>query len=213
MFTGMIEEIGTIERVQKQRQSMTLVIQGSEVLQNLQLGDSVAVNGVCLTVTMIEPTQFSADVMPETFHSTSLATVKRGTRVNLERAMLNNGRFGGHIVSGHVDGIAKILRKRQLENAVYIDLQLPHALTKYCIAKGSIAVDGTSLTIFQVTSTSVTISLIPHTYASTIFKEKSVGATVNIETDLIVKYIEKIVQQPTMSASFLQQYGYEEERV
>lgn len=208
MFTGMIEEIGTIERVQKQRQSMTLQIQGNKVLEHLQLGDSVAVNGVCLTVTEIGATYFLADVMPETFHSTSLATVNRGTHVNLERAMLNNGRFGGHIVSGHVDGVAKILRKRQLENAVYIDLQLPQTLTKYCVAKGSIAVDGTSLTIFNVTATSVTISLIPHTYASTIFKEKPVGTAVNIETDLLAKYIEKFVQRPSLTPSFLAQHGY-----
>ena len=189
MFTGIIEELGTVQNIKQSTQSMELSIRASTILEDIQLGDSIAVNGVCLTVKEFENRYFVADVMPETVKSTSLQQLKRGTTVNLERAMAANGRFGGHIVSGHVDGVATILRKRPVSNAVYVDLVMSKELLANCIVKGSITIDGTSLTIFNVTDSMITISLIPHTHKETVLGMKQVGEIVNIETDLIGKYV------------------------
>lgn len=209
MFTGIIEEVGTVQKIARQHQALALTIQAKVVLGDVKIGDSIAVNGVCLTVTTFTASSFTADVMPETFQATSLAQLSTGDGVNLERAMLNNGRFGGHIVSGHVDGTAVIARKRPLSNAVYIDLRMDAQLLKYCIERGSITIDGTSLTIFEVRNDGITVSLIPHTYAETIFSKKREGSIVNIENDVIAKYVEKLTQtKPALTRDFLAQHGY-----
>ena len=194
MFTGIIEELGVIERITSSSNSMELTVGTRFILDDVKLGDSIAVNGVCLTVTDFGASRFKVDVMPETFEATSLSQLKLGEKVNLERAMIANGRFGGHIVSGHIDGLAKITRKEVVSNAVYIDLQMDAAMLNYCINKCSITVDGTSLTIFKVSTTTVTVSLIPHTYSHTVLGLKRIGQLVNIELDLMSKYVEKHLQ-------------------
>lgn len=214
MFTGIVEEIGSIKHIQKQANSCVLTIQANKVLNDVSLGDSIAVNGICLTVTSFSKTSFTVDVMPETMKSTSLRILKVGSFVNLERAMPATGRFGGHFVTGHVDGIGKIISKRPMDNAVYYEISVPDHLLKYMIIKGSVAVDGTSLTIFGVSSHSFTISLIPHTLENTVLGKKEVGDIVNIECDMIGKYIEHFVirhekeEMSKLSIQFLEDNGF-----
>lgn len=213
MFTGIIEEIGSVKSVQSGTQSMTLTINASKVLTDVQLGDSIAVNGVCLTVKEFSANQFSADVMPETVSSTSLRQLTSGSHVNLERALAANGRFGGHFVTGHVDGVAVIREKRIVDNALYIRLSLPELFGPYLLNKGSIALDGTSLTIFQVNQTDITISLIPHSQEMTVLAKKRIGETVNFECDMLAKYVENMLnrregKKETISEDYLQQHGF-----
>ncbi|HEY9578004.1 MAG TPA: riboflavin synthase [Pseudobacillus sp.] len=195
MFTGIIEEIGTIEEVLARTQSLQLTIAASKVLEDVRLGDSIAVNGVCLTVTSFTAERFTVDVMPETFQDTSLSKINRGSKVNLERAMAANGRFGGHFVSGHVDGVGTITGKKQVENALYVDIAYPSELAPYLMTKGSVALDGTSLTIFYVSEKELTISLIPHTQEETILAKKAIGDPVNIECDMLAKYVERMMNR------------------
>ncbi|MFX3623899.1 MAG: riboflavin synthase [Ectobacillus sp.] len=213
MFTGIIEEIGTIQQIKQTGQAMELAIWATRILSDVQLGDSIAVNGVCLTVTSFTRSSFTVDVMPETFQATSLRLLQRGSSVNLERAMGAGGRFGGHFVSGHVDGIGKIVEKKRSHNAVYYRIELPAHLLRYCILKGSIAIDGTSLTIFGLDEATITISLIPHTMDYSIVGQKKAGDIVNIECDMIGKYIERFMQQQQpraggLTESFLQENGF-----
>ncbi|KKB74706.1 MULTISPECIES: riboflavin synthase [Bacillus] len=215
MFTGIIEEIGTIKDMRKTGNAMSLVIASRKVTEDVKLGDSIAVNGVCLTVTGYKKDQFTADVMLETLKATSLGALKIGSSVNLERAMAANGRFGGHMVSGHVDGTASIVRIEKAENSIYYDLKLDPALAKMLVLKGSIAVDGVSLTIFGLTDDEVTVSLIPHTLDETIFSEKKVGSIVNVECDMIGKYIYRFLhrtneekQTKIITETFLKENGF-----
>ncbi|MGE7808757.1 riboflavin synthase [Lysinibacillus sp. FSL K6-4013] len=212
MFTGLVEDIGIIKAVQSDRDSMKITVQSAKITEDVKLGDSIAVNGVCLTVTNFTQQQLTMDVMPETVKATNLHQLAIGDSVNLERAMPANGRFGGHFVAGHVDGVGKILRKRPVANAVYIDIEMSEELTNFCIPKGSITIDGTSLTLFHVEAKSVTISLIPHTYKETVLGMKRVGAIVNIETDLVGKYIigqlKKGQTTPAITRDYLAQHGF-----
>ncbi|WP_299088235.1 riboflavin synthase [uncultured Metabacillus sp.] len=214
MFTGIIEEIGTIKSVQGSKDAIVFTIGAKKIMNDISLGDSIAVNGVCLTVTEYNSATFSVDVMPETVKSTSLNQLKQGSMVNLERAMAANGRFGGHFVSGHVDGIAKIIKKQRVSNAVYYELQLSEELTETLIHKGSITIDGISLTIFGLEKDKVMISIIPHTLTGTILGTKDVGDIVNIECDMIGKYIKKFLNQQvnpkssSLSKSFLEENGF-----
>ena len=210
MFTGIIEELGTVKQMKPSTQAMVLTIRASKVLEDVKLGDSIAVNGVCLTVTAFTQNEFSVDVMPESMKATSLGALQNGHSVNLERAMLAGGRFGGHIVSGHVDGIATIVKKQAVSNSVYIQLKMDKQLTAQCIERGSITIDGISLTIFELSETLVTVSLIPHTYKETVLGQKSVGDIVNIETDLIGKYVKKLLHANTSKLDFdvLQRAGF-----
>ncbi|WP_088103367.1 riboflavin synthase [Halalkalibacter urbisdiaboli] len=216
MFTGIIEEIGTIEDIRQSGEAIVMKIAAENVLEDVQLGDSIAVNGVCLTVTSFTSKHFSVDLMPETVRSTSLKGLGRGSNVNLERAMSAKGRFGGHFVSGHVDGIGQILSKDAQHNAVYYRIGVSPELRNYMIYKGSVAVDGTSLTIFAVDDSSFTISIIPHTLEETIIGSKNVGDIVNIECDMVGKYIEQFIVRrfeqstsgPSLSASFLEEHGF-----
>lgn len=217
MFTGIIEEIGTIQDIRQSGESMVIKLGAKRVLDDVKLGDSIAVNGVCLTVTSFSTGHFTVDVMPETIRVTSLQGLGRGAKVNLERAMSAGGRFGGHFVSGHVDGTGTVLARTSEHNAVYYQIGIGPDLRHYMVEKGSVAVDGTSLTIFAVDEKSFTISIIPHTLEETIIGSKGVGDLVNIECDMVGKYIEQFItrrfeagKQPaeTLTDGFLQQHGY-----
>lgn len=212
MFTGIIEDTGKVVGIKKDIDSSQLTIVTPKIVSDAKLGDSIAVNGVCLTITHLTSEEMTVDVMPETVKATTIHTLKLGDMVNLERAMSANGRFGGHIVSGHVDGVGTIRSKRPVSNAVYIEIEIPRELIENCIPKGSITIDGTSLTLFQVSSNTVTVSLIPHTYAETILGMKSVGDKVNIETDMLGKYVlhhlRKTDNTSNISIEFLKQNGF-----
>lgn len=200
MFTGIVEEVGSIAAVQRGKNAMQLSIRCAAVLTDVHIGDSIAVNGVCLTVAQFSDNQFLADVMPETYKATNLHTLRTGSPVNLERAMAANGRFGGHFVSGHVDCSGEIMAIKPVENAIYIDIKIESAFLKYLMPKGSITVDGTSLTVFDVTDKGFTISLIPVTQDDSIIGRKHVGDHVNIECDMLAKYIERLITTDNRNA-------------
>ncbi|WP_432353595.1 riboflavin synthase [Sporosarcina sp. A2] len=214
MFTGIIEEIGTIRKVRSSGQSMQLTIEAVNVLTDVRLGDSIAVNGTCLTVTSFTSNQFTADVMPETFRLTSLHNASTGTPVNLERALSADSRLGGHFVSGHVDGTAIVQQCQHIENSLVMYLSLPPGGFMYVIPKGSIALDGTSLTIFDVTDEMISISLIPHTQETTVLTQRKPGDRVNVEFDMLAKYTHKMLQPHTSSSKkplteeFLERNGF-----
>lgn len=193
MFTGIVEEIGTVERVQRGAHSAVLSIRAKTVLEDLKIGDSVAVNGVCLTATALNAHGFCADVMHETLNRSGLASLKSGSHVNLERAMAANGRFGGHIVAGHVDGVGIIFSVKKDDNAVWYKVQAGAPVLRYVIEKGSITIDGISLTVAEVGDGWFSISAIPHTVQVTVLSERKVGDRVNLETDIIGKYVEKLL--------------------
>jgi riboflavin synthase len=194
MFTGLIEEVGVVCNVQKSGQAMVLEVGAHIITKGLQLGDSIAVNGACLTATKIGTDFFTADAVPETLKMTNLGDLKVGDPVNLERAMPADGRFGGHIVSGHVDGKGKIMKRWQHGNAVNykIEVEKQHLL-RYMIPKGSITVDGISLTIVSVEDNAFTVSIIPHTLTHTVLSKRHVGDMVNLECDMIPKYVERLM--------------------
>lgn len=195
MFTGLVEELGTIKQINQKGHTLILVIEAKKIMQDLHDGDSIAVNGVCLTVTKFTKSFFEADVMPETFNHTSLSTLKQGSKVNLERAMSANGRFGGHFVTGHIDATGRLRKKTNFENAILIDIDIPESFSHFVLAKGSIAIDGTSLTIFKTTNNSVTVSLIPHTAKETVLGIKPEGEIVNLEFDVMAKYFYSFMQK------------------
>lgn len=218
MFTGIIEEIGTISTIQRTGDSFVLTIDAKRILEDVHLGDSIAVNGVCLTVTSFTGNRFSVDVMPETVWASGLKELKRGSKVNLERAIAAGGRFGGHFVSGHIDGTGVIKSKKSLENAFYYEIEAAPELLRQVILKGSIAVDGTSLTVFAVTEDSFTLSVIPHTLSETILSTKGPGDIVNLECDMIGKYVGHFMKNLSSShqgknpsrinVDFLQENGF-----
>lgn len=194
MFTGIIEEVGTLRRLSKIGQAMVLTIQAAKVLEDVKLGDSIAVNGVCLTVIDFDSSSFTVDVMPETFRKTTLKELQPSSRVNLERAMPANGRFGGHIVQGHVDTPGKIVSRKPEENAVVFRIEpFDRSDMKYVMPHGSITLDGISLTVVQADDSSFTVSIIPHTLAQTVLQHKQPGEPVNIEYDLLGKYIDRLL--------------------
>ena len=194
MFTGITEEIGIIRAVRRSACASVLSMGASLVLSDLRIGDSVAVNGVCLTATGKDAGGFTADVMHETLNRSSLGRLVPGSRVNLERAMAADGRFGGHIVSGHIDGTGRITARRQDGSAVWYTVEAVPTLLQYMVEKGSVAIDGVSLTIAAVTETDFSVSLIPHTAGVTILGGKRPGDVVNLETDVIGKYVEKLLR-------------------
>ena len=190
MFTGIVEEMGKIVRVEKGAKSSRLTVLGDKIFSDLKLGDSVATNGVCLTVTSFSKGIFTADVMNETLKRSNLGELRQGSPVNLERAMIANGRFGGHIVSGHIDGTGVITKIEQDDIAVWYTIRADRKIMKYIIEKGSVAIDGISLTIAKVTDNDFSVSLIPHTAKETVLGYKKTGDTVNLENDVVGKYIE-----------------------
>ena len=200
MFTGIVEEIGTLKSVQKGRHSAVLRIQAKKILEDVHIGDSIAVNGICLTVTEFSANEFAADVMHETMSRTNLGQLRQGSPVNLERAMAANGRFGGHIVSGHVDGTGTIASITRDDNAIWYTISAAPAILRYIVEKGSITIDGTSLTVARVSDKDFAISAIPHTVAVTILGQKKVGDQVNLENDILGKYVEKLLQGDIQSS-------------
>lgn len=193
MFTGIVEEIGTVKKIVKGSQSC-LEIQADKIFSDIHTGDSIAVNGVCLTVTSFKSRVFTADVMNETFSRSSLGKLKSGSHVNLERAMIANGRFGGHIVSGHIDGTGEIASIKKDDNALWYKINTSENIMKYIVEKGSIAIDGISLTVAKVEKDNFSVSVIPHTAEETILSEKKIGDIVNLENDIIGKYVERMVK-------------------
>ena len=193
MFTGIVEEIGYLITKKSGAQSASVTIAADKILEDIQTGDSICVNGVCLTVTSFGPNAFTADVMPETMRRTNLGQLHSQSPVNLERAMPQNGRFGGHIVSGHIDGTGVIQSIRREDNAVWYTIRTSPEILRYIIPKGSIAIDGVSLTAAEVSKTYFRISMIPHTAANTALRQKKIGDTVNLENDRIGKYVEKLL--------------------
>lgn len=209
MFTGIVEEVGRVSAVRSKPQAMELTISCSLILEDVKRGDSISINGVCLTVSTFTNDTFTADVIPETVKSSTMAGLKSGARVNLERAMPANGRFGGHFVSGHIDGVGVIRSVKKEANAVTKVIEVEPTLMKYMMQKGSIAVDGTSLTIFALGHNSITISLIPTTQEDSLVGAKSIGDKVNIECDMLAKYTERIQRaEPKMSRSWLAENGF-----
>ena len=194
MFTGIIEEKGRIAGIISGGRSGEIMIQASTVLEGTKIGDSIAVNGVCLTVTGFRSDGFTADVMPETLRRSNLGGLRRGDPVNLERAMAADGRFGGHIVSGHIDGTGRITQRKREENAVWVTIEAPGEILDLIVEKGSIAIDGISLTVAGVTDRSFTVSIIPHTGKETTLLEKQEGDIVNLENDIIGKYVQKLMK-------------------
>lgn len=215
MFTGLIEEVGEIRNIKQGSRSCILTIGCKDVLENTKIGDSIAVNGVCLTVTTLGAGEYTADVMSETIQRSSLGQLKPGARVNLERAMAADGRFGGHIVSGHIDGIGTVEAIMQDDNAVWYTVAAKPALLRYIVEKGSIAIDGISLTVASVDDYCFKVSIIPHTRQQTNLVDKKIGSIVNLECDVIGKYVEKLMQpkeeekkESRITEDFLRKYGF-----
>ncbi|HTG00063.1 MAG TPA: riboflavin synthase [Nitrospirota bacterium] len=192
MFTGIIEEMGTVKTLRRNAGGARLTVSASVVLNNTQLGDSICVNGVCLTVVEMTAQDFSADVAVETLKVTNLGDLKAGARVNLERALQLSARIGGHLVSGHVDAVGRIRAKQEEGNGWRVAIETPQAVLRYVIKKGSIAVDGISLTVADVDATGFSIAMIPHTAKLTTLGFKAAGDSVNLEADLIGKYVERL---------------------
>ncbi len=194
MFTGIIEELGTVDSVVVLEDSIRLGITGNLVRQDLAQGESVSVNGVCLTAAEVTPEGFVADVMLETLNRSSLSGISEGERVNLERAMSGAGRFGGHVVQGHVDGVAEIISREPSANWEVVKVRIPSDLSKYVVHKGSITFDGVSLTVNDITGDVVSLSLIPETLRLTTLGTKQVGDKLNVEADILAKHIEKLIE-------------------
>ncbi|MBQ9461771.1 MAG: riboflavin synthase [Clostridia bacterium] len=216
MFTGIIEEIGTVDSVVSGASAGSIRISARTVLEGTKLGDSIAVNGVCLTVTGISSGSFTADVMPETLRRSNLGLLKKGDRVNLERAMSAGGRFGGHIVSGHIDGTGVISAMKREQNAVWVTVKTDPSILALIVEKGSIAIDGISLTVAGLDSSSFSVSVIPHTGGQTALLTKRAGDRVNLENDMIGKYVQRLMSPPSsakeqesrIDESFLAKYGF-----
>lgn len=214
MFTGIVEELGTVKQVVSGSAWGQIEIAGRKVLEGTKLGDSIAVNGVCLTVTNLRGDSFTADVMAETMRRSNLGSLKKGDQVNLERAMAADGRFGGHMVSGHIDGTGVISRMKQEGNAVWVTVDTPEELMRLIVEKGSIAIDGISLTVAREMPGAFQVSIIPHTGEETTLLRKKPGAVVNLENDIIGKYVEKLMRKEpeeggsSLTLDFLKQHGF-----
>lgn len=193
MFTGLVEEVGVVRGISRGRDSARLVVEAPGMAAEVRVGDSVAVNGACLTVVERTPRTFTADVMAETLARTNLGLLKPGDRVNLERALRLGDRLGGHLVTGHVDGVGRIRRRREEDIAVLLEIEAPPEVMRYVVRKGSVAVDGVSLTVADVDRQGFLVSLIPHTAARTTLGARRPGEPVNLEADIIGKYVERLL--------------------
>ena len=216
MFTGIIEEIGSVEQVTRGASASRLRIKANEVLEGTRIGDSICTCGVCLTVARLAGNSFEADVMAETMRRSKLGTLNAGSRVNLERAMRLDDRFGGHIVSGHIDGTGTIRSITKEENAVWLSISAEEKILRYIVEKGSITIDGISLTVADAGQTGFKVSVIPHTGKETTLLSQKIGDEVNLECDILAKYAEKLLdpssrgneKKETLSESFLQENGF-----
>ncbi len=203
MFTGIIEETGRIKSIRRGTRSITLEVQAQKVMQDTMVGDSIATNGVCLTVTTVSPSGFTADVMPETMHRTAFAQLVPGSMVNLERALTLQTRLGGHMVSGHIDGTGTLVRRTHDDNAIWLWVETSPGVMRYIIEKGSVALQGVSLTVAKVNGMQFAVSLIPHTQSATTLHAAKTGDVLNIENDMVAKYVEKLLAdtpQPTQDS-------------
>ena len=216
MFTGIVEEIGTVRRVSSGVHDGSIDVKARLVLEGTKIGDSIAVNGVCLTVTALREDGFTADVMPETLRRSNLGALQSGDPVDLERAMAADGRFGGHIVSGHIDGVGTITGQRREGIAVWVTIAAPPEILRYIVEKGSVAIDGVSLTVAVVTEQDFSVSLIPHTGSQTVLLKKGPGSQVNLENDIVGKYVARLlspaVPEPApesrVTLDFLREHGF-----
>jgi riboflavin synthase len=201
MFTGIVEELGTVAGVEDQGDAIRLTVHAEHVLRDVGLGDSISVNGCCLTVAERDGDTWTADVMQETLDKTSLAGVRPGDRVNLERAVTPTTRLGGHIVQGHVDGVGTIAARTPSEHWEVVDVSMPPGLSRYLVDKGSITVDGVSLTVVEARADGFSVSLIPETLARTTLGSRQVGDRVNLEVDVLAKHVEKLLQHLPVHSS------------
>lgn len=215
MFTGIVEEIGVIKNITKGVNSEKLLIQCNKVLEETKLGDSICTNGVCLTVTDINDHSFQADVMTETLLRSNLGNLTLGSEVNLERALTLSSRLGGHIVSGHIDGVGKIVSLKRIDNSIEVTIEAKLSILKYIIEKGSITIDGISLTVTYVDNKAFKVCIIPHTGENTILLKKKVGESVNLECDILGKYVERLLsfkveekKKSNISEDFLKENGF-----
>jgi riboflavin synthase len=215
MFTGIIEAIGSVKSLQEIKSEWKLVLKAEKLdMSDVKLGDSIAVSGCCLTVVEMSDSSFGADVSNETLRCTSLGSLKTGSRVNLEKAMMATDRFGGHIVSGHVDGVGKLVSSSQEGQSIKLTFEVPDDLRKYIAAKGSICIDGTSLTVNEVSANTFSINVIPHTQEETIIGEYGAGRVVNLEVDLVARYLERLMtgaQESTgggITKDYLMEHGF-----
>ena len=214
MFTGLVEEIGTIKSISKGSKSAKITIKAEKILEDVKLGDSIGTNGVCLTVTAFDNDSFTVDAMPETIRNSNLKNLKQGSSVNLERALRLGDRLGGHIVSGHIDGTGNIKSFQVEENATWIEISTAHGILRYIVKKGSITIDGISLTVADVCDKSFKVSIIPMTKDETTLLRKKVGEEVNLECDMIGKYVERLItfkEEPVKNSideNFLRDNGF-----
>lgn len=216
MFTGIIEEVGTIRQIRKSIKGMHITVSAQKVLEDAKIGDSICTSGICLTITQMGPQYYEADVMAETIRRSKLQALQTGSPVNLERALRLDTRLGGHIVSGHIDGTGMITRIEKEDNAVWLSISAPQELLRYVIHKGSIAIDGVSLTVAAVDPLGFKVSIIPHTGTETTLLKQKAGDLVNLECDVIGKYVEKLLGAPSpgstkkdsLSMDFLRENGF-----
>ena len=214
MFTGIVEELGELQVIEHKSASALLTVKAKKVLADVSLGDSIAVNGVCLTVVRFTPQSFTADVMAETVSKTNFRELTRGSKVNLERALQLSTRLGGHLVSGHIDGVGKIISITRHEIASVVEISAPAEILDLIVAKGSVAIDGISLTVVAVTDSAFSVSLIPHTFQATTLGFKGPGDSVNLENDMIGKYIYRFMSQKPekpeakLDQNFLAKHGF-----
>jgi riboflavin synthase len=215
MFTGLIEDLGTLRQIRRGGESVRLVVATGIPMGELTTGESIAVNGICLTVTSFGDGTFTADVSPETLIRTTLGELQRGNPVNLERALRLSDRLGGHMVSGHVDGIGTILERVQDRNAIRFSCRVPADISRFLVEKGSVAIDGISLTVNEIKGDTFSVAVIPHTLAVTTLRDRVVGSRVNIETDIIGKYVEKFLRgkegddgKDSLDLQFLAKHGF-----
>ena len=214
MFTGLIEEIGTVKEISKKGDNLRLVIGANKIMDDISMGSSIAIDGTCLSVVKYTSNTFEVDISEETVKKTTIGGFKPGRKVNIERAMKIGDRLGGHFVTGHIDGIGEIVKFDRTVDGAYLGIKASEDTIRYMIYKGSVAIDGISLTVANVDSNSIAIALIPHTIEMTNLKEKSIGEKVNIECDIIGKYIERFVnlttdtKHSTLNIDFLKSHGY-----
>lgn len=217
MFTGIVEEIAEVKKIIHKGNTLQLTFAARVILLDVKLGDSISVNGVCLTVVTFDNNTFTVDVMPVTYNITTLHLLTIGSKVNCERAMAANSRFGGHFVAGHIDGVGNVVSRHQVENAVIYKISFAPDLMDMCTEKGSIAIDGTSLTIFKINDNdSIEVSLVPHTQEKSVIAHKQAGDKVNIEIDMLAKQVKNSIakmmnknsQSENVSYEFLRNNGY-----
>lgn len=211
MFTGIVEEIGTIKSLSKGSSDASIIVECKVVLQDLKIGDSVAINGVCQTVVKFDSSSFTVEVSKETLNVTNFVSLRTGDKVNLERALTLQSRLGGHMVSGHIDGLAKVKKIQKISEFYNLDFEIEKALTKYVVKKGSVALNGVSLTVADIASNVFSVAVIPHTFENTVLKSLKVGDFVNVEVDILAKYVEKFLSRGDNSGvdeKFLKENGF-----